>query len=290
MANTGPGTDFPSEGDINVNPGPGGARPDGHSKGFNDFFDFDVNSSQGSGLLNWRNFNPKAEAEWKLTNIGNVGGPGMPTFNHFAFGNTSGINNGFNSIGSQATGGTLQNFNRAANRLRERIDAQGQSQSADATNSFLGRGLGGDGLLAGALGNIRRDSGDAFAQGLVGLESGFEGFRQQGLQTALGAQQGISNLFGLGEELRQKDTESYNSLTNDAFQSERGRQFDKARDQAQITADEKQARLDMLLKQIIEQARLGSGEAIAEATGSGGNSLAMFNGLIDLFGSLGGGE
>lgn len=270
------------------NQGGGGASTGSNPGKFSDFWDVNINKSEGSGLLNWNNFNPKAESQWGLTTIGNVGGAGQPTFGRFNFGNTNGINSSFQGIGADATGGTLQNFNRAANRLRERVDALGKSQAQSGLNQYLGRGLGGPELAAQVQGDANREAANAFAQGLVDLEGNFEGFRQQGLQTALGAQSQIADLFGLGEQLRQTDQESYNNLTNNAFQSERDRLFKKSTDQAQITADEKAQRLEMLLKQAIERARLASGEEIAEETGGAGNAINIYGILADLAGSLGG--
>lgn len=295
--NVGPGTDFPGPGDPAYDDGAASTGPSsGNSNhgvsvpgggGFSDVFDFDVDSSSGSGQLDWNNFNPKGESQWGMTTIGNVGGPGQPTFGRFKFGNTANLNRGFSNIGDAAQGGTLQNFNRAANRLRERVDALGKSQAQSGLNASLGRGIGGPEIAARIQGDADRESANAFAQGLVELEGGFEGFRQQGLQTALGAQSGIAELFGLGEQLKQADQESFNTLTNDAFQAERARLFEKEFNQANLTSEEKQFRLELLLKQAIERARLGSSEAIAEATGSGGNSLAIFNSLLDALGSLG---
>lgn len=104
-----------------------------------------------------------------------------------------------------ATGGTINSYNNAANRLRERLDASAQGQMDSAQNRMLSRGFGNSGLNDAQQQQIQSNNQNAYAQGLDTLENNFEGQRQQGLQTASGiANQDMQNrnfmdatLFGL---------------------------------------------------------------------------------------------
>lgn len=85
---------------------------------------------------------------------------------------------------NRATEGSIQNFNRAANRLRERTDASTAGALADATQRNLGRGFGTSGAQDAAIYRTQAAGQDAYAQGLVGLESEFEKNRLAGLNIA----------------------------------------------------------------------------------------------------------
>jgi hypothetical protein len=101
------------------------------------------------------------------------------------------------SVYDQSTNGSIQSFNTAANRLRERTDAATAGASDAARNKNLGRGFGNSGLNDADQFRTQATGADAYAGGLANLETGFEQTRQQGLQTALGAanstRQGMEN-------------------------------------------------------------------------------------------------
>lgn len=126
---------------------------------------------------------------------------------------------GLNSVFNQATGGTINSFNTAANRLRERLDMQGKSLGAQATQANLGRGFGASGAVGRDLGRINQGQQFAYGQGLSELSNLFESQRQQGLQTALGAQSAIGSQFLTGEGLTQDFQKSLNSLLSGDWQS-----------------------------------------------------------------------
>lgn len=97
----------------------------------------------------------------------------------------------FNDLYQRNTEGSIQSFNRASNRLRERLDAAGAGAAQNLTGNYLSRGFVG-GNLQGGLQDLEAQKLGAYGQGLVGLESEFEKNRLQGLDQALGAAQGIS--------------------------------------------------------------------------------------------------
>lgn len=112
--------------------------------------------------------------------------------------------NMFEELFRQNTQGSLQNFNRASNRLRDRLESMGAGAADAARNAALSRG--GFGLQSG-LQNARQATQEAYGQGLVGLESEFEKNRLQGLQQALGAAGGLQNEADFARNLAQRQSE-----------------------------------------------------------------------------------
>lgn len=100
-----------------------------------------------------------------------------------------------NLIGS-ATGGTINEYNTAANRLRERTDAATRAAQNQFTNQRLSQGFGASGFTQRGLGNLAMQGAGNYAQGLASLANDFEGQRQQGIQSAVGVGNSLSNLLG----------------------------------------------------------------------------------------------
>jgi hypothetical protein len=126
----------------------------------------------------------------------------------------------FGDLYKKNTEGSTQNFNRAANRMRERLDAAGAGNADTITNRNLGRGFGASGAQGNDLVANNEATQNAYGQGLVGLESEFEKNRLQGLQQALGAAQGTMGegqyARSLAEQARQfNDTQT---MGNTQFQ------------------------------------------------------------------------
>jgi hypothetical protein len=117
-----------------------------------------------------------------------------------------------------ATGGTINQFNKAANRLRERLDSSAQGAQQQATSRNLGRGMGNSGAQEADSFRINQASQNAYASGLSDLENNFENQRQQGLQTALGA--ASQNRMGneARNQLGQLDLSQLRSLGNSNYQ------------------------------------------------------------------------
>lgn len=88
---------------------------------------------------------------------------------------------------NSATGGTINAYNTAANRLRERLDSSTQGQQMSAQNQSLGRGFGNSGYNDARQNQIASQGQNAYAQGLNDLSNTFETQRQQGLQLGLNA-------------------------------------------------------------------------------------------------------
>lgn len=101
----------------------------------------------------------------------------------------------YENLFNQATQGTTNEFNNAANRLRERIDASTAGASDRAKGQALSRGFGSSGINDKAQYQVQAAGQNAYAQGLSDLEGQYGQLRQQGLNTALGATSGISNIW-----------------------------------------------------------------------------------------------
>jgi len=105
-----------------------------------------------------------------------------------------------NGVYNAATNGTINEYNTAANRLRERVDAMGEANMEQAKSRQLGRGFGTSGAMDQAAYQVGANTQNAYAQGLNDLSMQFENQRQQGLQTALGAGQSALNYRSQGED------------------------------------------------------------------------------------------
>lgn len=180
-------------------------------------------------------------------NGGAPGGAGMPPGGGSASGSTpfagfnglpslySSVNNNqdFTDIEGAATGGTINSYNTAANRLRERLDASTQGQANTAQNRSLSRGIGNSGINDAEQANIQSAGQQNYAQGLNDLSDKFETQRQAGLQTALGAANGASQnnnfvdnqLVGLiNSNANRSNTIDLANLNNSAAQSRQNSQ------------------------------------------------------------------
>lgn len=117
-------------------------------------------------------------------------GPGFGAPENLPYfpGMSSAGSNRLGDIYNQATTGTLQSFDTAANRLRERLDSSTKGNESTAMNKNLSRGLGNSGMNGADMFRERQAGQNAYAQGLNELLGQFEGFRQQGLQTGLNAE------------------------------------------------------------------------------------------------------
>lgn len=93
----------------------------------------------------------------------------------------------FQELMDAANGGTLNNFNKAADRVRQRLNTEGNSQRRTLVDR--GAATGNFGSLQNQLNQSRGAELNAFGNELVNLENQFEGQRQTGLQTALSALQ-----------------------------------------------------------------------------------------------------
>ncbi len=128
-------------------------------------------------------------------NYNGGGGSGVPNLDARDFTNQSAFaRNMQQDIFNRATGGTINSYNTAANRLRERLDASAAGQMGSARNSMLSRGFGASGLNDAQQRQIAGQNQNAYAMGLSDLEDNFETQRQKGLETGLGAANSAVNL------------------------------------------------------------------------------------------------
>jgi hypothetical protein len=122
------------------------------------------------------------------------------------------------SIYDQATGGTLSQFDTAANRLRERLDASTEGQLDAAKNRNIGRGFGQSGMQSSDAYKIGAGAQNAYAQGLNDLSGQFEAFRQKGLETGLGATRAGMEDEQSRNALGQLDASQIRNIQNSNYQ------------------------------------------------------------------------
>lgn len=132
---------------------------------------------------------------------GGMGGGQMPDYTR----------NMLDQIFKSSTEGSLQSFNTASNRLRERLGSEAEGFSQDALSHNLGRGFGASGANDADQFRIRQGQMDAYAQGLGNLESQFEDRRLQGLGIANQAA-GISGDWDRSYMQDQGQTNRQNSM------------------------------------------------------------------------------
>jgi len=202
-----------------------------------DAFDVDL----GAGFPG---FSPK-----DFTNLGQgfVGGE-APQFQQFGLGDSA-ARQQFQDIFERGTGGSIRSFNRAQNRLRERLERGEQVSRQGALDQALGGGRGAfQGAIQQRLGQIGAGRLGAEAEGLVGLERDFEQSRLQGLQAALGGAQGLSGLDVAFNQLGLQQSLAGNEFGRDIFQEqERLRQLEGGQQRETIT-DRTLALLDQITK------------------------------------------
>lgn len=133
---------------------------------------------------------------------------------------------------NQATGGTINEYNNAANRLRERLDASTKGQEDSVTNKFLGRGFGNSGLNDAAQYQTAAAGQSAYGNSLADLSDKFESQRQQGLQTAAGAAASQAGLETNKNQTQQTDQ----SQIRDADQQNGRFGFEQGQQQSQFVA------------------------------------------------------
>lgn len=169
-----------------------------------------------------------------LPNFGQPGGgpafspgntPGLGQFGGFDPGGLSNVplRNMIGKIASQFQDGSIQNFNRAAGRMRERLDSSGAADADRITNASVGRGFGASGSQNTQLQQSAANTQNAYGQGLVGLETSFEDSRQKGLQGALNA---TGQLIGNDEHAQRIGADMTRGRENDASNERRGSEND----------------------------------------------------------------
>lgn len=145
---------------------------------------FDPAMIPKAGLVDFKDIKDNLP-EWQTRNLNFDNNP-QATVNANAIGKA-------NSIYDQATTGTLNSFNTAANRLRERITSMNRGQQNQINQKFLGTGFGASGLNNNAKISQNLGSQNVYAQGLNELSNTFEQNRLNGLGIGQGA---VNSLFG----------------------------------------------------------------------------------------------
>jgi len=107
----------------------------------------------------------------------------------------------FQELTEQAMGGSIQNFNRAAGRLREGVAGEAGRASQQITNQNLSRGMGNSGFTDAGLRDVQMARVGAFGDGLIDLERDFEDSRLRGLESAINATRAMSEDHQFGETL-----------------------------------------------------------------------------------------
>ena len=186
---------------------------------------------------NLANFNPGAAPEWQGFNIAENAKAGE-NLKGLQW-DQSGLNSTswraedsqavpmFQGIANQSSQ-SVASLNNAANRLRERTSGMMQGMMNGAKQSALSRGLGNSGMLGRDMRAAQGSAMNAYAQGMVGLEDKFEGWRQQGLQTALGAAQGIQGDVENRRGLSQLDLSQLRGQSENMIKSRNQFGLDKA--------------------------------------------------------------
>lgn len=127
-----------------------------------------------------------------------------------------------NDVFNQSTGGTINAYNTAANRLRERLDSATQGNVRATQNRYLGRGIGNSGLANADVYRQQAAGQNAYGQGLSDLSNQFESQRQQGLQTALGAANSLRQGSTDYNAINQADLSQRRNLANSNYQFRSG--------------------------------------------------------------------
>lgn len=116
--------------------------------------------------------------------------------------------------------GNGQEYDRAANRLRDRLSLESQGFQQQAVNQRLGSGF--QGALQQQLGNIRGQQLAGYQQGLVGLEEQQRQAALEGLTQAQNAATGLSEFdLGVGE-IGQQNTQSLLNFLSDILRTQFG--------------------------------------------------------------------
>lgn len=118
----------------------------------------------------------------------------------------------YQDLYNKNTQGTLNNYNTAANRLRDRLTSMGAGYEDAARNSALSRG--GFGLQKG-LQQARTATMEQYGQGMVNLSDAYEKNRLQGLQQAFQSAQGYQGEADFARKLAQQQYEYGNTWNLD---------------------------------------------------------------------------
>lgn len=177
---------------------------------------------------------------------GSAGGIGgnFPGLNPSMF--SQGGNTNFQNVYDQATGGTINAYNTAANRLRERVDSSTQAASDTARNRNLARGMGNSGKNDSDQFKIQQGGQQNYAQGLGDLENMFEQNRLQGL--------GIANQAagGMSQNNNFMDRTLYD-LMNNREQRSSAAAMQNSQNRFQGQQNQNQSELEQLLEQLRQQ-------------------------------------
>ena len=111
----------------------------------------------------------------------------------------------YQDIFNRATTGSINSFDTAANRLRERLSSAAQGQREAASSANLSRGFGASGINDRAISRVNEAELGSYAQGLSDLANQFETQRLSGLGIANQSTQGVAGeqQFGYGSILQQ---------------------------------------------------------------------------------------
>lgn len=145
---------------------------------------------------------------------GNMPAPNLPAYQYQ--GDQSGQMLG--GVYDSATNGTINQFNTAANRIRERLDSSASADLQGAQARNLSRGFGDSGAQDQAAYQVGANKQNAYANALTDLSTNFENLRQQGLQTALGAANSVQQGGLARNQLGQQDLSQLRGLNNSNFQ------------------------------------------------------------------------
>lgn len=144
-----------------------------------------------------------------------TGSTPFPEFNYKSGGEEA----KFDDIYQKATGGTINAYNTAANRLRERIDSATAANRNAGISRNLGRGFGNSGRTDADIFRANQGGTDAYAQGLNELSNMFESLRQSGLGIGLNAAKGQQDSTFKKNDLGFQDLSERRALgnSNDQF-------------------------------------------------------------------------
>ena len=210
----------------------------------------DYNLTNGLPSLNLGNFQ-----YGQGPNMGQFGGSGLGQLNN---------------LYQSATQGTLQSYDTAANRLRERLNASGKASMEGLKQRGLSSGLGATGMLSNQMMQQDLNNQFAYGQGLSQLADQFEGRRLQGLGIAKDAADTTTSAQ-LQDFLTRRQEEGLN------FRDSQKLEYDKLKDMDELLERMKKNRADDML-----QRELGRAGVQGDSAGS---ILGLLQGLLgDLIG------
>lgn len=144
----------------------------------------------------------------------------------------SGAGTMFQNIFNQGMNGSTRSYDKAANRIRDRLATEAGAQSDAYTQQNMGRS---QGSIRRGLQDIRQNQLSAYGDSLVGLEKEFEDSRLAGLGIASGAASGLAN-----------DSFNFNSLLNNYNESRNQYNTDNRKITNENTLDAERMNIDSL--------------------------------------------